>query len=183
MAITGTGTWNLRSTICMLLLLSYSFCMVLIVLINNWIFITLCHNLSVQRKPPKNVEVIVYLRSKVFLTTSSQKNCRSVQLILEMAVNSLNTCRPSSSTNQARLPRLFPLQVHTVDCKNTNESTCTATMIFVLSIMYCIVPHASQLNKKKTENELKSVQIELWGCDIAGQRWLLWSFFFEMFMN
>lgn len=137
MAITGTGTWNLRSTICMLLLLSYSFCMVLIVLINNWIFITFCHNRSVQRKPPKNAEVIVYLRSKVFLTTSSQKNCRSVQLILEMAVNSLNTCRPSSSTNQARLPRLFSLQVHTVDCKNTKYMYCNNDFCVIHHVLYC----------------------------------------------
>lgn len=100
-------------------------------------------------KNPKNFEVMVNLRGKVFLTTSSQKNCRSVQLILEMAVNSLNTCRPSSSINQARLPCLFSLQVHTVDCKNTNESTGTCKTTMILCYPSFTIPHVSQLNKKK----------------------------------
>lgn len=64
-----------------------------------------------------------------------------------MAVNSLNTCRPSSSTNQAWLPGLFFLQVHTVDCKNRKQMKVHVLQQWFLSIHH--LPHLSQIKKQK----------------------------------
>lgn len=69
-----------------------------------------------------------------------------------MAVNSLNTCRPSSSTNQAWLPGLFFLQVHTVDCKNRKQMK---VHVLQLSIIYLIY------------HKLKNKNIEFLDCNLC----------------